>query len=136
MNEFTLPEATVLNTTGDSEVVVNRGSRDGIVSGLEMIVVRGREQVGKCYTLDLAEMVIGRAADAQIRIEDDGVSRYHAKLTVTTTGVVLEDLKSKNGTLVNGNPIKKHILQNNDVIEIGKYTLKFFGEAAAAGPTF
>ena len=37
----------------------------------------------------------------------------------------LEDLGSTNGTLVNGNPIKKHILQNNDVIEIGKYKLKY-----------
>src|SRR5256885_13289709 len=33
---------------------------------------------------------------------------------------------------VNGNPIKKHFLQNNDVVELGKYKLKFVGEAAAA----
>jgi pSer/pThr/pTyr-binding forkhead associated (FHA) protein len=41
----------------------------------------------------------------------------------------LEDLGSTNGTLVNGNPIKKHILHSNDVIEIGKYKLKFVSEA-------
>jgi pSer/pThr/pTyr-binding forkhead associated (FHA) protein len=44
----------------------------------------------------------------------------------------LEDLGSTNGTVVNGNPIKKHFLQNNDVIELGKYKLKFVGEAAPA----
>ena len=47
----------------------------------------------------------------------------------------LEDLGSTNGTLVNGKPIKKHILQNNDVIEIGKYKLKYVTEAPAARPS-
>jgi hypothetical protein len=46
----------------------------------------------------------------------------------------LEDMGSTNGTLVNGNPIKKHILQNNDVIEIGKYKLKYIAEAPAHAP--
>jgi hypothetical protein len=41
----------------------------------------------------------------------------------------LEDLGSTNGTLVNGNPVKKHILQNNDLIEIGKYKLKYIVDA-------
>jgi TolB-like protein len=47
MSTFTLPEATVLNTVGDSQIYLNRGSRDGLSNGLEMIVLRGREQVGK-----------------------------------------------------------------------------------------
>jgi hypothetical protein len=49
----------------------------------------------------------------------------------------LEDLGSTNGTLVNGQPIKKHFLQNNDVIELGKYKLKYVSDAsqaAAAAP--
>src|SRR5213594_3534072 len=44
----------------------------------------------------------------------------------------LEDLGSTNGTVVNGNPIKKHFLQNNDVVELGKYKLKFVGESTPA----
>jgi hypothetical protein len=43
----------------------------------------------------------------------------------------LEDLGSTNGTLVNGQPIKKHFLQNNDVVELGKYKLKYVTEATA-----
>jgi hypothetical protein len=48
----------------------------------------------------------------------------------------LEDLGSTNGTLVNGQPIKKHFLQNSDVVELGKYKLKYVTEpsAAAASP--
>ncbi|HEX7811996.1 MAG TPA: FHA domain-containing protein, partial [Burkholderiales bacterium] len=41
----------------------------------------------------------------------------------------LEDLGSTNGTLINGQPIKKHFLQNNDLIEIGKYKIKYASEA-------
>ena len=50
----------------------------------------------------------------------------------------LEDLGSTNGTLVNGQPIKKHFLQNNDVIELGKYRLKYMAEGAPqqASPDF
>jgi pSer/pThr/pTyr-binding forkhead associated (FHA) protein len=40
----------------------------------------------------------------------------------------LEDLGSTNGTLVNGQPIKKHFLQNNDVVELGKYKLKYVSD--------
>jgi pSer/pThr/pTyr-binding forkhead associated (FHA) protein len=43
----------------------------------------------------------------------------------------LEDLGSTNGTIVNGNPVKKHFLQNNDVVELGKYKLKFLAEPSA-----
>ena len=41
----------------------------------------------------------------------------------------LEDLGSTNGTLVNGQPIKKHFLQNNDVVELGKYKLKYINDS-------
>ena len=47
----------------------------------------------------------------------------------------LEDLDSTNGTLVNGQPISRHVLKNNDVIELGKYKLKFMSEAAVGSPS-
>ncbi|MGB8338189.1 MAG: FHA domain-containing protein, partial [Burkholderiales bacterium] len=42
----------------------------------------------------------------------------------------IEDLDSTNGTLVNGAPIKKHLLKNNDLVELGKHKLKYVSEAA------
>ena len=83
--------------------------------------------------LDKERVTIGRKPHNDIQIENLAVSSEHARIVTILNDSFLEDLGSTNGTLVNGNPIKKHILQNNDVIEIGKYTLKFFGEAAAAG---
>ena len=83
--------------------------------------------------LDKERVTVGRKPHNDIQIENLAVSSEHARIVTILNDSFLEDLGSTNGTLVNGNPIKKHILQNNDVIEIGKYTLKFMGEAAAGG---
>ena len=60
------------------------------------------------------------------------MSGEHAVIVTILNDSFLEDLGSTNGTLVNGKPVKKHFLQNNDVIELGKYKLKYIGEAPAA----
>ena len=75
---------------------------------------------------------IGRKPHNDIQIDNLAVSGEHAVIVTILNDSFLEDLGSTNGTVVNGNPIKKHFLQNNDVIELGKYKLKFVGEASGA----
>src|SRR5260221_1974187 len=75
---------------------------------------------------------LGRKPHNDIQIDNLAVSGEHAVIVTILNDSFLEDLGSTNGTIVNGNPIKKHFLQNNDVIELGKYKLKFVGEAAPA----
>ncbi|HEY7657459.1 MAG TPA: FHA domain-containing protein, partial [Burkholderiales bacterium] len=82
--------------------------------------------------LDKERITIGRRPQNDIQIENLAVSGEHACIVTILNDSFLEDLGSTNGTLVNGNPIKKHILQNNDVIEIGKYKMKYVVELAAA----
>jgi len=72
---------------------------------------------------------IGRKPHNDIQIDNLAVSGAHAVIVTILNDCFLEDLGSTNGTLVNGNPVKKHFLQNNDVVELGKYRLKFVGEA-------
>ena len=76
---------------------------------------------------------IGRKPHNDIQIDNLAVSGEHAMIVTILNDSFLEDLGSTNGTLVNGKPIKKHFLQNNDVVELGKYKLKYVGEAAPAG---
>jgi pSer/pThr/pTyr-binding forkhead associated (FHA) protein len=73
---------------------------------------------------------LGRKPHNDIQIDNLAVSGEHAVIVTILNDSFLEDLGSTNGTVVNGNPIKKHFLQNNDVIELGKYKLKFIGDAA------
>src|SRR3954465_8957266 len=75
---------------------------------------------------------IGRKPHNDIQIDNLAVSGEHAVIVTILNDSFLEDLGSTNGTVVNGNPVKKHFLQNNDVIELGKYKLKFIGEASGA----
>ncbi len=78
---------------------------------------------------------IGRKPHNDIQIDNLAVSGEHAVIVTVMNDCFLEDLGSTNGTLVNGVLAKKHLLQNNDVIELGKYKLKFFGVAATPAPT-
>jgi FHA domain len=72
---------------------------------------------------------LGRKPHNDIQVDNLAVSGEHAAIITILNDSFIEDLNSTNGTLVNGKPIKKHFLQNNDVIEIGKHKLKYFGEA-------
>jgi pSer/pThr/pTyr-binding forkhead associated (FHA) protein len=78
---------------------------------------------------------IGRKPHNDIQIDNLAVSGEHAVIVTILNDCFLEDLGSTNGTLVNGNPVKKHFLQNNDVVELGKYRLKFVGESPVPAAT-
>jgi predicted component of type VI protein secretion system len=83
---------------------------------------------------------IGRKPHNDIQIDNLAVSGEHAVIVTILNDSFLEDLGSTNGTLVNGNNVKKHFLQNNDIIELGKYKLKYMAEGgqqpAAAAADF
>lgn len=72
---------------------------------------------------------IGRKPHNDIQIDNLAVSGEHAVIVTILADSFLEDLGSTNGTFVNGKTVKKHFLQNNDVIELGKYKLKYIAEA-------
>src|SRR3990170_6584504 len=78
---------------------------------------------------------IGRKPHNDIQIDNLAVSGEHAVIVTILNDCFLEDLGSTNGTLVNGNPVKKHFLKNNDVVELGKYRLKFVAEAPVPAAT-
>ncbi len=77
---------------------------------------------------------VGRKPHNDIQIDNLAVSGEHAVIVTILNDSFLEDLGSTNGTLVNGNTVKKHFLQNNDVVELGKYKLKYIAEPGAAQP--
>jgi pSer/pThr/pTyr-binding forkhead associated (FHA) protein len=74
---------------------------------------------------------LGRRPYNDVVIDNLAVSGEHAAIQVNGEEVVLEDLNSTNGTYVNGKPIKRQPLQNGDTIEVGKYKIKYMGDAEA-----
>jgi predicted component of type VI protein secretion system len=89
-------------------------------------------QVLKEYTLTKERTLIGRKPHNDIQIDNLAVSGEHAAIITILNDSFIEDLGSTNGTMVNGKPIKKHFLQNNDVVELGKHKLKYFNDAPTA----
>ena len=76
---------------------------------------------------------LGRRPYNDIVIDNLAVSGEHAVLQMSGAEVYLEDLNSTNGTHVNGKAVKKQLLQNNDLVEIGKYRIEYVNESAPLG---
>lgn len=69
--------------------------------------------------------IIGRGAQADLQLLDQGVSRRHADVHVTDGQATVYDLSSTNGTVVNGHVIQSQLLQHGDVIRVGHTRLVF-----------
>jgi DNA-binding winged helix-turn-helix (wHTH) protein len=70
--------------------------------------------------------VLGRSTDVKIVVDDGGVSRQHARITISESGAILEDLGSKNGTVLDGQPIARPTpLADGALIVIGATALRF-----------
>lgn len=81
--------------------------------------------------LNRERLTIGRKPHNDIQIDNLAISGEHAAVVTILADSFLEDLNSTNGTLVNGQAIKKHFLRNNDVVELGKYKLKYLADLQA-----
>ena len=71
-------------------------------------------------TLDRERIVIGRGRKADVVLAEATISRAHLAVGFDGNGFFVEDLGSTNGTLVNGTPVGKQQLKNDDEIQMGK----------------
>lgn len=78
--------------------------------------------------LSKERITIGRRPHNDLVINNSAISAEHAVVVTMLHDAYLEDLNSTNGTRVNGQPITKHFLKNNDIIELAKYTIRFVSE--------
>ena len=91
-----------------------------------LIVISGKA-IGKMFKLGTGDMIIGRSDTAEILLEDDGVSRKHAKIVRGVDGSVrLVDLQSTNGTFCDGAKIDSHVLRDGEKVQIGNATILKF----------
>lgn len=85
-------------------------------------IILGAREIG----LPPGEHILGRANDAAVFIDDAGVSRHHARITIAADGAILEDLGSKNGTMLNGRAIDgPTMLDDEAAIVLGATALTF-----------
>jgi len=84
------------------------------------------------YFIDKPSLTIGRGQDNDIIIDDPVLSRQHARVLTVEKDQIIEDLQSSNGTLVNGRPQVRHILQHGDIIQLGSHHLRYMSARIAA----
>ncbi|HZF49922.1 MAG TPA: GGDEF domain-containing protein [Polyangiaceae bacterium] len=115
-------EATRVSHVTEFDETAARSQRDRAC----LIVLAG-SNVGEMYRLEGGETVVGRGNNATIRLNDDGISRRHARFFHLGREVIIEDLQSSNGTTVNGDPVTtRRSLADGDKIRLGSTTvLKF-----------
>jgi pSer/pThr/pTyr-binding forkhead associated (FHA) protein len=98
----------------------------------KLVMSLGGEVVRE-VVLSQDKTTLGRRPYNDIVVDNLAISGEHAVFQVQGGEVFIEDLKSTNGTCVNGAAIKRHRLQHDDVIEIGKYKIRFLSEALTQG---
>ncbi len=91
------------------------------------LVVLAGPNLGEMYPVEGAEAFVGRGEGASIRLKDDAISRKHVRLALRGNEVLIEDLRSANGTLVNGAPLTGATrLRDGDQIQLGATTILKF----------
>ncbi len=78
-------------------------------------------------------IVAGRAPGSELHLEDETVSRQHAELRADPEGITLRDLGSANGTRINGTPVTRGRLGENDVVTFGSVAFRVVRAVAATG---
>lgn len=136
---------TVLDLVDDRTITIAKvdplqdapGSADDVVvdladikSGTAILVVRGGEDEGEHFVLSSVVTSIGRSADSDIVLDDITVSRHHSEVSRHEGRYIVRDKGSLNGTYVNQARIDVCELQQGDELQVGKFRLVFFENAA------
>jgi len=98
---------------------------DGIVTTPPALVVVYGGNLGKAYYLQQPEQIIGRSLSADIHLDQDSVSREHARITVEQGTTTVCDLDATNGVFVNGHRVQRATLNDGDRLHLGETVLKY-----------
>jgi general secretion pathway protein A len=84
-------------------------------------------------TLRIGRVIVGRTPDNDVQIDSRFISRHHCQVITTAHSCVIEDLNSTNGIYVKSNRVRRHHLNDGDVVLIGKHELIYVDERTARG---
>jgi len=107
------------------------GGRDGVVApayGHLLVAAEGRTV--QDVPLKPGRLIVGRTPDNDVQIDSRFVSRHHCQIITTEHSCVIEDLNSTNGIYVKSNRVRRHYLNDGDVVLVGKHELIYVDERA------
>ncbi len=98
---------------------------DSSARSAALICISGRS-IGQMFLLNKSEIVLGRAPECEVFLDDEGVSRHHAKVIRQDGAVILMDLRSTNGTWHEGEQIQVLTLADGMKLQLGTATILQF----------
>jgi hypothetical protein len=122
-------DSTVVEAPDDTSLLVSSEARlsyqDVVKKTIAQLSVVNGDDAGKIFPLSDAEHYIGRLFDNDVVLGDLGVSGHHARIYRGPEGYAMEDLKSRNGTWLNGVRVYHSQLQHGDQLRVGATDLRF-----------
>lgn len=124
-------EATMrdVGSEDDTELLVSTKARlsysDVTRPVVAQLVIRDGVSEARTVPLTDSEYLVGRRRENHVQLVDVGVSGYHARIFRSGNGYVIEDMKSRNGTWVNGTRVFHATLQNGDQVRLGGTDLRY-----------
>jgi diguanylate cyclase (GGDEF)-like protein len=110
-------------TTSITPIKINHTDA-GVSEDACLVVIYGPD-LGRRIALGFGTFEIGRSSKNDLPLDQESVSRHHARISRGHVGWVVRDLGSTNGTYVNDAPIQEKVLRDGDQIKIGRSILKF-----------
>ena len=92
-----------------------------------LLLSRQGENLGT-HVLKAGRFIIGRTAENDLQVDSKFVSRHHAQIITTKTSSVLEDLNSTNGISYNGKRVRRRVLNDGDVLQLGEHELMYMDD--------
>ena len=120
------------NNTGAFGPGRNLVRQRDIESHVAQIEVRTNGETLSVHSFPAGRVIIGRPPDNELYIKSKFVSRHHAQIVCDDDGSVIEDLNSTNGIFVDERQVKKHALQDGDVVSVGVHQLVYRDLRAAS----
>lgn len=122
-------DSTVTDLNDDTSLLVSSEARlsyhDVVKKTIAQLTITNGDEAGKIYPLSDSEHHIGRLFDNDILLTDLGISGHHARIYRGPEGYAVEDLKSRNGTWLNGVRVYHSQLAHGDSLRLGATDMKF-----------
>lgn len=77
----------------------------------------------RSYAFEQNVITVGRDPDSDVHLDNPGISRHHLRIEKVPEGFVAEDLGSANGSFLNDQAMHRELLQNEDILHVGKFSL-------------
>jgi len=117
----------------EAEAVQEAEADSSVLRPALEITLQGK--IVKRLVIDQARLMIGRHVQNDLVLDNRFISRHHALLVGRVDGVYVVDLRSTNGTYVNGANVQRHALTDGDVLQIGHFRLRYCEPLGARLPT-